>query len=647
MHYPAKKLFRLVAFAALLGSVSGQTEFGINYWPYGQASECLNDSAWPTNKPIIESDLDHISSLGCSVVRLAFWPHESGWHISWPRDPEYYQQTVRMEEFLGLFHERDMKVIATFPKEYASNLYGPAWVEHYGDTPEGFESFLQDSADWVNGFIDAIEASPYNDTVLFYDLVPEYEEEDLYLGAYARAMYDRGHAPAGKRGISVLTWEPWTGDHDTNLIHLAQALSEGGSRPLDFVDVHSYPSASDDLIIEYPWAYPFPDLETMYNMAEAVFPNAIVVVGESGHSAPDSTEEQEQQEVVLALATQAMNLGIKYHLGWMFWDDTPNPPNQEFGWGDDPHTPKDVMGGMSDLLGGMHNPDMEILDGGVPQSWGAGGTVPVSFIAAGPGADAASNDYYARIQADQDSGDVWMVSPYTAVYGGILYFNSYIRSNLSNVRMAVHEYNHDGIELRHTEGASFNPAWAWNNYLQRTGSFSVDLLPQTEFVHITIVGSIVENPSYLDVDTVSLYEKYTDSAKVYMLWADDYEMVGNGTAAMYTDPDGDGLNNLAEYGMGGNPTNRNDQGNVPAGSVVQDGGSWLEYVHFERTDKSARGLSYTPEHALNLVSPAWTNSGIVPAGTGGLNSEFNTVTNRISTESVDQQFLRLQVELQE
>jgi len=161
------------------------------------------------------------------------------------------------------------------------------------------------------------------------------------------------------------------------------------------------------------------------------------------------------------------------------------------------------------------------------------------------------------------------------------------------------------------------------------------------------VGSIVENPSYLDVDTVSLYEKYTDSAKVYMLWADDYEMVGNGTAAMYTDPDGDGLNNLAEYGMGGNPTNRNDQGNVPAGSVVQDGGSWLEYVHFERTDKSARGLSYTPEHALNLVSPAWTNSGIVPAGTGGLNAEFNTVTNRISTESVDQQFLRLQVELQE
>ena len=95
-----------------------------------------------------------------------------------------------------------MKVIVTFPKEYASNLYGPAWIEHYGDTPEGFEAFLQDSADWVNGFIDAIEASPYNDTVLFYDLVPEYEEEDLYLGAYARSMYDRGHAPAADESYS-------------------------------------------------------------------------------------------------------------------------------------------------------------------------------------------------------------------------------------------------------------------------------------------------------------------------------------------------------------------------------------------------------------------------------------------------------------
>ncbi len=631
---------------ALPPLVSGPSEFGFNYWPHGMASECLNDSAWPTNKPIIEADLDHIASLSGNIIRITFWPHPSSWHINWPLDPEYYQQTGRIAEFLALCHARDIKVIVCFSNGYVLNGTGPAWTqfEMYGNgSPAGFQLFLDDTVLWMNGFIDAIEASTYKDTVIYYDLQNEYDHRDQNIGDYARAVYDRSHAPVGKRGFSTLMWSPWDGDHDVDVEDLAYQLSLGGSRPLDFVEFHSYPAAADGLA----GAYPVPSVEAFYDEVKEDFPDAAVVLGESGHSAPDATVEQYQQSIVADLAIRSINKGIKYHLGWMFWDHTPGPENQEFGWGDDPHTPKDVMGGLSSLLGSMHNPDMEILDGGIPQFWSAGGTVPVSFIAAGPSVDAASNDYYARLQANQSSGDVWMVSPYTPVYGGILYFNSYIRSNLDNVRMGVIEYDHDGTEIRRTEGASFNPAWAWNNYLQRTGSFSVDLLPKTEFVHVAIAGSIVENPSYLDVDTVSLYEKYSAAAKIYMLWADDYKMVGNGTAAMYFDSDGDGLNNLAEYGTGGNPTNSADQGNVPAGSIVVDGGSWLEYIHFERTDKSARGLSYTPEHASDLVSPAWTNSGIVPAGAGGLNTEFNVVTNRISTESKDQQFIRLQVELQE
>jgi len=99
----------------------------------------------------------------------------------------------------------------------------------------------------------------------------------------------------------------------------------------------------------------------------------------------------------------------------------------------------------------------------------------------------------------------------------------------------------------------------------------VDLLPQTEFVHLTIAGTVVENPSYLDVNTVSMCEKYSSAAKQYMQWAGEHEMVSNGTAAMYTDPDGDGLDNLAEYGLGGNPTNGADRGHFPAGSIVAIG----------------------------------------------------------------------------
>jgi len=638
-----KKWLMLIAFATLLGSVFGNPEFGFNYWPHERASDCMNDSLWTSQKPIIEADLDHISSLSGHVIRITFWPHPSGWPITWPLQPGYYQQTGRIAEFLELCHDRDIKVIVCFSNGNVLNSTGPAWTqyERYGNgSPAGFQLFLDESLDWMNGFIDAIEASAFKDTVIYYDLQNEYDHLDTNIGAYACAVYDRSHAPAGKRGFSALMWQPWTGDHDIDIEDLAIQL--GGGRPLDFVEFHAYPAAADGLV----GAYPVPGIESFYDEVKEDFPNATVVLGESGHSAPDATVEQYQQTIVADLATRAINKGFKYHLGWMFWDHTPGPQYQEFGWGDDPHTPKDVMGGMSDLLGILYNPDMEILDFTSPKSWSAGGTVPTSFHSAGP-SDTASNDYYARLQANQDSGEVWMLSPYTPVYGGILYFNSYIRSNLDNVRMGIIEYDHNGTELRRTEGASFNPAWAWNNYLQRTGSFSVDLLPPTEFVHIAILGSIVENPSYLDVDTVSLYEKYSAPAKIYMQWADDYEMVGNGTAAMYTDPDGDGLNNLAEYGIGGNPTNRAERGHVPVGSIVKDSGSWLEYIHYEHADKTERGLSYSAQHSANLLSNVWASTEAVLVGAGALDAEFNAVTNRIATESKESQFIRLRVELQE
>ena len=40
-------------------------------------------------------------------------------------------------------------------------------------------------------------------------------------------------------------------------------------------------------------------------------------------------------------------------------------------------------------------------------------------------------------------------------------------------------------------------------------------------------------------------------------------------------------------------TNRADKGHVPAGSIVADGDSWLEYVHYERADKTALELGCT------------------------------------------------------
>ena len=189
----------LACFALSSEILSAQSEFGFNYWPHGYASECLDDSEWPAQKPIIEADLDHIASLSGNIIRITFWPHPSAWHINWPLDPEHGQQTGRMAEFLALCHARDIKEIVCFSNGYVLNATGPAWTQYemYGNgSPEGFELFLDDTIIWMNGFIDAIESSAYRDTVVYYDLQNEYDHRDQNIGAYARAVYDRSHAPA-------------------------------------------------------------------------------------------------------------------------------------------------------------------------------------------------------------------------------------------------------------------------------------------------------------------------------------------------------------------------------------------------------------------------------------------------------------------
>lgn len=69
-----------------------------------------------------------------------------------------------------------------------------------------------------------------------------------------------------------------------------------------------------------------------------------------------------------------------------------------------------------------------------------------------------------------------------------------------------------------------------------------------------------------------------------------------------------------------------------------------EYIYRRRGDYLARGLSYTVEATPNLVSGIWSTNGVSETGFGSINAETDSVTNRISTETLPEQFLRLRVE---
>ncbi len=129
----------------------------------------------------------------------------------------------------------------------------------------------------------------------------------------------------------------------------------------------------------------------------------------------------------------------------------------------------------------------------------------------------------------------------------------------------------------------------------------------------------------------------------YDEWVQGYGLTG-ADAEPDANPDGDKVDNLSEYALGGNPTNALDQGISPAYELYTDGGGdWMDYVYPKRSDPNS-GISYTMEVNDDLIYGIWTNANYQPMGTGIIDSEFNAVTNRIPTDVEDEQFIRLRIE---
>jgi hypothetical protein len=130
-----------------------------------------------------------------------------------------------------------------------------------------------------------------------------------------------------------------------------------------------------------------------------------------------------------------------------------------------------------------------------------------------------------------------------------------------------------------------------------------------------------------------------DTDSIYTIWLADFPTLGTQTN-FADDFEPDGLDNLLEYALGGNPTN-DDAAAVLAAST--DAG-WLSLVYGRRIDATSRGLTYTVLTGTNLVNGSISN--VVPDhGVSPVTNGFETVTNRISTAMGDQAFMKLEVQL--
>ena len=86
------------------------------------------------------------------------------------------------------------------------------------------------------------------------------------------------------------------------------------------------------------------------------------------------------------------------------------------------------------------------------------------------------------------------------------------------------------------------------------------------------------------------------------------------------DPDGDGLANLTEYAMGGNPTNAAGGLGPTVSTTNTNGTNWLRFAYRARTNDAA--LVIQPVFKVNLTETNWSTNGVVqkvlgqPAGDG-------------------------------
>ena len=131
----------------------------------------------------------------------------------------------------------------------------------------------------------------------------------------------------------------------------------------------------------------------------------------------------------------------------------------------------------------------------------------------------------------------------------------------------------------------------------------------------------------------------------YESWGLEYGLTGSETNYL-AHSDADGLNQLLEYGLGGNPTNNDASSILPMFGESSGGGSAsMEYIYRRRTDWEVRELNYWLELNTNLVSGTWNTNGYTEVGAGPLEPGFEAVTNRISTESETNRFIRLRIRI--
>jgi hypothetical protein len=158
---------------------------------------------------------------------------------------------------------------------------------------------------------------------------------------------------------------------------------------------------------------------------------------------------------------------------------------------------------------------------------------------------------------------------------------------------------------------------------------------------------------YMTFGEPTRYGGYIDNLKISVIpsdaeeavepgfaqWAADNSLTGD-DALTSADPDEDGMDNLLEYALGGNPQVNDAAALQPALMAMSDGGTnWFYYIQSRRTDDEALSYTVTLDDDLVAAPAGVTNA---PIGQSAEVDGFTTFTNR--TDLDKHEFFMLKVQ---
>ena len=131
-----------------------------------------------------------------------------------------------------------------------------------------------------------------------------------------------------------------------------------------------------------------------------------------------------------------------------------------------------------------------------------------------------------------------------------------------------------------------------------------------------------------------------------MEWVASYGLGDtNGTGALAFDVEPDGMDNLTEYALGGNPTSNDAASILPTFGITDAGGgsNVMDYIYNRRLDAALRGLTYGLNQSTNLLS-GWGDVGTAyETGSAGIDLYFESVTNSVPV-TTDEGFISLEIQ---